>query len=75
MIIKWGIWQPVKLQLVSHFLTESKMNDFYHISVLMLATLIQKYDKKSFSFFIQFKNERLIIVILQAVRCHILWLY
>ena len=36
---------------------------FYHISELMLATLIQRYDKKSF----HFKNERL-TEILQAVR-------
>ena len=42
---------------------------FYRISELMLPTLIQRYDKKSF----HFKNERL-TEILQAVRCHILWL-
>ena len=36
----------------------------------MLATLIQRYDKKSF----HFKNERL-TEILQAVRCPIWWLY
>ena len=40
---------------------------FYHISELMLATLIQRSDKKSF----HFKNKRL-TEILQAVRCHIL---
>ena len=40
---------------------------FYGISELMLATLIQKYDKKSF----HFKNGRP-TEILQAVRCHIL---
>ena len=40
---------------------------FYRISELMLATLIQRYNKKSF----HFKNERL-TEILQAVRCHIL---
>ena len=39
---------------------------FYHISELMLATLIQRYDKKLF----HFKYERL-TEILQAVRCHI----
>ena len=27
-----------------------KWNDFYHISELMLATLIQRYDKRSFHF-------------------------
>ena len=43
---------------------------FYRSFELMLATLIQKYDKKSF----HFKNERL-TEILQAVSCHILWLY
>ena len=37
------------------------------VSELMLATLIQRYDKKSF----HFKNERL-TEILQAVMCHIL---
>ena len=48
----------------------------------MLATLIQKYEKKIISFLIQSKNEILIqsknerpTEILQAVRCHILWLY
>ena len=34
----------------------------------MLAILIQRYDKKSFHFFIQFKNERR-NEILQAVSC------
>ena len=42
---------------------------FYGISELMLATLIQGYDKKSF----YFKNERL-SEILQVVRWNILWL-
>ena len=36
----------------------------------MLATLIQKYDKKIISFLIQFKNLRQ-TDFLQAVRCHI----
>ena len=46
-IIKDGIWQPVKFQLVSHVLTGSKMKlFFYRISELMLATLIQRFDKK-----------------------------
>ena len=40
---------------------------FYRISELILATLIQRYDKNSF----HFKNERLTET-LQAVRCHIL---
>ena len=71
-IIKYGIWQPVKFQLVSHFWTGSNWNDFFYcISELMLATLIQRYNKKKI---ISFKNERL-IELLQAVRCHILWLY
>ena len=39
---------------------------FYRISELMLATLIQRYDKKSF----YFKNE-ILTEILQAVKCHI----
>ena len=43
---------------------------FYLISELMLAALIQWYDKKSF----HFKNKRL-TEILQAVRCRILRLY
>ena len=63
------MWLPVKFQLVSNFLTGSKWL-FYHISELMLATLIQRYDTKSF----HFKNETL-NEILQAVKCHILWLY
>ena len=50
-IIICGIWQRVKFQLVSHFWTGSKMKwFFYHISELMLATLIQRYDKKSLYF-------------------------
>ena len=40
---------------------------FYRISELMLPTLIQRYDKKSF----HFKKERQ-TEILWAVRCHIL---
>ena len=40
---------------------------FYRLSELMLATLIQRYDKKSF----HFKNERQ-TEILHAARCHIL---
>ena len=32
---------------------------FYHISELIVATLIQGYDKKNISFLGQFKNERL----------------
>ena len=41
---------------------------FYHISELMLATLILRYDKKKKKF--QYKNDRL-TEILQAVRWHI----
>ena len=47
---------------------------FYRISELMLATLIQRYGKKIILCLIQFKNERL-TEILQAFRCHILWLW
>ena len=39
---------------------------FYCISELMLATLIQRYNKKSF----HFKNKRL-TEILRTVKCHI----
>ena len=47
-IIKCGIWQPVKFQLVSRFWTGSKMKwSFYRFSELMLATLIQRYDLKN----------------------------
>ena len=41
-IIKCGIWQPVKFQLVSCFWTGSKMKWFFIISELMLANLIQE---------------------------------
>ena len=58
---------PVSL---SFFELNQNWNDIYGISELMLATLIQRYDKKSF----HFKDKRL-TEILQAVRCHILWLY
>ena len=47
---------------------------FYHISELMLPTLIQRFDKKNHFIFDSFKNESL-NEILQAVRCHFLWLY
>ena len=50
------------------------MDEFYRISEFMLATLIQRYDKKIISFLIQFKNNRLTEILL-AVSCHILWLY
>ena len=43
---------------------------FYHISELMLATSIQRYDKKNHFIFIQLKNARL-TEMLKAVRCHI----
>ena len=70
-IIKCSIWQPVKFQLVSLFLNWIK-NDifFYRISELMLATLSQRYNKKSFHF-----KDRRLTEILRAVRCHILWLF
>ena len=47
MIRKYGIWQPVKFQLVIWIKTEMI---FYGISEFMLATLIQKYDKSHFIF-------------------------
>ena len=46
-IIKGGTWQLVKFQLV--FCSWNEMI-FYCISELMLPTLIQKYNKKSFHF-------------------------
>ena len=46
---------------------KNEMIFFYCISELMLATLIQRYDKKSF----HFKNKKFTEV-LQAVKCHIL---
>ena len=60
-----------KISVTLSFLNEMI---FYRICELMLPKLIQRYDKKLFHFFILFKNERL-IEILQAIRCHILWLY
>ena len=43
-IIKYGIWQPLKIQLVSCFWTGSENEMiFYRFSELMLATLIQRY--------------------------------
>ena len=41
-----GILQPVKFQFVSRFLNWIKNDFFYHTSELILATLIQRYDKK-----------------------------
>ena len=46
-IIKCDTWQPVKFQSVCRIWNETI---FYHISELMLQTLIQRYDKKSFHF-------------------------
>ena len=49
------------------FEVEQNEIDFYCISELMMATIIQRYDKESF----HFKNERLTEILL-AIRCHIL---
>ena len=54
----------VSLSVLNWIKTEMIFN---HVSELMLATLNQRYDKKSF----HFKNERQ-TEISQAVRCHIL---
>ena len=70
MIIKCGIRQPIKFQLVSRLNWIKNEIITYRISELMLATLIQLRQKKSF----HFKNERL-TEILQSVRCRILLLY
>ena len=59
---------------------DQKWNNMYRISELVLATLIQRYDKKKQQQQQQkkktfhFKNNWL-TENLQAVRCHILWLY
>ena len=57
----------ISVSLLSLNWIKNEMIFFYRISELMLATLIQRSDKKSF----HFKNERL-TEILQAVRCHLL---
>ena len=62
-VIKYGIWQPVKFKLPG-----SKWNDFLSYFWINVGNI------NIISFLIQFKNERL-IEILQAVRCHILWLH
>ena len=62
-IIKCGTWRPVKFQLVSCSWNEMI---FYHISELMLPTLIRDTVKTHFSFDPVQKRE-----ILQAVKCHI----
>ena len=64
----------ISVNLVILNWTKNEMIFFYRISELMSPTLIQWYDKKIISFFIQFKITRL-IEFLQAVRCHILWSY
>ena len=52
-IIKCGIWQPVKNSLSLSFLNWIKTEMiFYGISEFMLPTLIQRYNKKSFHFWI-----------------------
>ena len=69
-IIKCGIWQPVKNSVNLYFWNWIKMKQiFYHISELMLASLIQSKDKNHFI------SRTWLNEILQAVRCHILWLY
>ena len=71
-IIKCGILQPLKFQLsLSYLIWINNEMIFYCVSELILATLIQSYDNKSF----HFKNERRLTEILQAVGCHKLWLY
>ena len=45
-IIKCGPWQPVKFQLVSFLNWIKNEMIYYRISELMLAALIQRYDKK-----------------------------
>ena len=58
---------PVSLSVLNWIKTEMT---FYRMSELMLAILIQRYDKKSF----RFKTMRL-AEILPAVRYYTLWLY
>ena len=53
-IIKCGTLQPEKFQVVCCSWNEMI---FYPISELMLATLIQRYDKKSFHFWFSSKRE------------------
>ena len=53
-IIKCGTWQPLKFQCVSRSWNEMI---FYCISELMLPTLIQIYDKKSFHFLFSSKTK------------------
>ena len=50
---KCDIWQPAKFTEVKSLVFEldQKYMIFYHISELMLATLIQRYDKASFIFY------------------------
>ena len=47
-IIKCATWDSLKFKFVSRFW--NKMIFFYHISELMLPTLIQRYDKNHFIF-------------------------
>ena len=47
-IIKCGTWQPVKFQLVS--LSWNEMIFLSSLWILVLPTLIQKYDKNHFTF-------------------------
>ena len=49
------------------------MRQFFIVSESILPTLIQKYDKRSFHFWSSSKTR--LTEILQAVWCHILWLY
>ena len=68
---------PCKIPVCLSFLKWIKNETiFYSISESMLATLIQRYDKKckNISVLIRFKNERLTET-LQTVTCHILWSY
>ena len=69
-IIKCGIWQPVKFQLVFRFLTGSKIEWFFIVS-------LNKCWQNWFRGMIKnhFISRKRLTEILQADRCHILWLY
>ena len=68
------MWQLTTCK-ISVSLSFLNWNDFYRISELMSAILIQGYDKKNHFIFDPVQKKERQTEILQAVRYHILWSY
>ena len=58
-----------KISFSLSFQQDQKWNEYFYISELMLATLIQRHNKKSFRF--ELSSKMRLTEILQAVRRHV----